>query len=77
MIEEHEDGQRKWFHFNDYERKFLKCPIEELKELIEAARILDVKSLYYYGVQTMANILHMAVRSRKEDKILRTASFSG
>ncbi|KAH7696058.1 E3 ubiquitin ligase complex SCF subunit sconC [Aphelenchoides avenae] len=49
--------ERKWFTFSDYEKKFFEVPVEELEELVMAANYLDVKSLYYYGCQSIAALI--------------------
>ena len=49
--------ERKWFTFNEYEKKFLEVPVEELEELVMAANYLDIKSLYYYGCQAIAALI--------------------
>ncbi|KAH7697018.1 E3 ubiquitin ligase complex SCF subunit sconC [Aphelenchoides avenae] len=49
--------ERKWFTFTDYEKKFFEVPVEELEELVMAANYLDIKSLYYFGCQSIAALI--------------------
>ncbi|KAH7725774.1 SKR-1 protein [Aphelenchoides avenae] len=49
--------ERKWFTFSKYEKKFFDVPVEELEELVMAANYLDIKSLYYYGCQSIAALI--------------------
>ncbi|KAH7717587.1 S-phase kinase-associated protein 1 [Aphelenchoides avenae] len=73
VIELDVNGSRKWFHFTAFEKKFfLDCPKEELPELIEAAKSLDIRSLYVYGCQTIASIIRIVASSRKPQRFART-----
>ncbi|KAH7718733.1 SKR-1 protein [Aphelenchoides avenae] len=49
--------ERKWFTFSDYEKKSFEAPVEELEELVMAANYLDIKSLYYFGCQSIAALI--------------------
>lgn len=73
VIEKDEDGRRKHFHFTDFEKKFLlDTPINELCQLVEAARSLDIRSQYVYGTQAAYSMLHKAIKSRKPKRIAET-----
>nr|CAD2194143.1 unnamed protein product [Meloidogyne enterolobii] len=49
--------QRKALTLSEYETDFFKVGVEEIANLIKAANYLDIKSLYYYGCQAMANFI--------------------
>ncbi|KAI6215997.1 Skp1-related protein [Aphelenchoides besseyi] len=49
--------ERRWFNFSEFERNFLKVPIEELEELVTAANFLDIQSLYLFACQATAALL--------------------
>lgn len=68
-----EDGRRKRFRFNDFEKKFLlDCSVEELSELIPPAKALDIRTLYCYGGQAAAIFLEKARKSGKPQRNIRT-----
>ncbi|KAH7716663.1 hypothetical protein AAVH_15946 [Aphelenchoides avenae] len=73
VIQLHEDGRRKCFHFNDFEKKFLlDCSAEELSEIVTLSKVLDVRTLYHYGSQAVSIFLQKAVKSRKPQRIRKT-----
>ncbi|KAH7716662.1 S-phase kinase-associated protein 1 [Aphelenchoides avenae] len=73
VIEMREDGRRKRFRFNDFEKKFLlDCSVEELSELIPPAKALDIRTLYCYGGQAAAIFLEKARKSGKPQRNIRT-----
>ncbi|KAH7707009.1 S-phase kinase-associated protein 1 [Aphelenchoides avenae] len=47
----------KWFTLSDYEKAFFEVPVDELEELVMAANYLDIKSLYYFGCQSIAALI--------------------
>ncbi|KAI6189018.1 Skp1-related protein [Aphelenchoides besseyi] len=49
--------ERRWFNFSEFERNFLKVPIEELEELVTAANFLNIQSLYLFACQATAALL--------------------
>ncbi|KAH7718751.1 Protein SKR-1 protein [Aphelenchoides avenae] len=49
--------EEKWFEFSDFEQQFLSVPVPELLELIEAASFLNIRSLYEYGCQFIAELI--------------------
>ncbi|KAH7725788.1 Protein SKR-2 [Aphelenchoides avenae] len=49
--------ERKWFTFSEFEKKFFDVPVVELEELVMAANFLDIKSLYYYGCQSISALI--------------------
>ncbi|KAH7694882.1 S-phase kinase-associated protein 1 [Aphelenchoides avenae] len=68
-----EDGQRKRFHFSDFEKKFLlDGSLEELSEIVTLAKALDIRTLYFYGSQAISIFLNKAVKSRKPQRIRKT-----
>ncbi|KAI1718319.1 skp1 family, dimerization domain-containing protein [Ditylenchus destructor] len=46
--------ERVWFTLNDYENKFFDVPADVMAELLTAANYLDIKHLYMYGCQKLA-----------------------
>lgn len=57
--------ERKWFTLNDYEKEFFNVSDEMLLEYIKTANYLDIKTMYLYGCQTLANL----IKSKKEKEI--------
>ncbi|KAI1718335.1 skp1 family, dimerization domain-containing protein [Ditylenchus destructor] len=49
--------ERVWFTLNDYENKFFDVPVDITAELLTAANYLDIKHLYLYGCQKMAELI--------------------
>ncbi|KAH7687771.1 SKR-1 protein, partial [Aphelenchoides avenae] len=49
--------QCKWFKFTDYDRAFFDVPVPELLELVMAANYLDIRRLYHYGCQAIADLI--------------------
>ncbi|KAH7718731.1 SKR-1 protein [Aphelenchoides avenae] len=46
-----------WFEFTDDDRAFFDMPVQELLELVMAANYLDIRSLYEYGCQAIADLV--------------------
>ncbi|KAI1731236.1 skp1 family, dimerization domain-containing protein [Ditylenchus destructor] len=46
--------ERTWFTMDDYENKFFDLPVDVFAELLTAANYLDIKHLYLYGCQKLA-----------------------
>ncbi|KAH7697916.1 Protein SKR-1 protein, partial [Aphelenchoides avenae] len=45
------------FEFTDDDRAYFDMPVPELLELVMAANYLDIKSLYHYGCQAIADLV--------------------
>uniref|UniRef100_A0A915DXA1 Skp1-related protein n=1 Tax=Ditylenchus dipsaci TaxID=166011 RepID=A0A915DXA1_9BILA len=50
-------GDRIWFTLTAYEKNFFDVPVENIVELLTAANYLDLKSMYLFGCQSMANLI--------------------
>uniref|UniRef100_A0A915CPN4 Skp1-related protein n=1 Tax=Ditylenchus dipsaci TaxID=166011 RepID=A0A915CPN4_9BILA len=50
-------AERTRLFLSDYEKNFFDIPVDELGELLTAAAYLDLKSMYLFGCQSVANAI--------------------
>ncbi|KAH7695410.1 Suppressor of kinetochore protein 1 [Aphelenchoides avenae] len=49
-----EPASRQWYTFDDFEKQFFTTSVEQVSQLIQVAEALDIRKLFLYGCQAIA-----------------------
>lgn len=49
-----EPASRQWYTFDDFEQQFFTASVEQISQLIQVAEALDIRKLFLYGCQAIA-----------------------